>query len=238
MKIDEKVAFDYLSSLGYGIPHYEPDGNITPDFSFGSSIGIEVRRLNQNYFNGVKVEGLEQATNKVIQILENCLRSFDSKYNGKSYWVAIDYKRPLEKHYKIIKKDITKVLRSFLEQPLVYPASFKINDSISLKFIETNKKYDKIFMRGITYDQNNGGWLTELLIENVSFCVVEKSIKIRPYKEKYKSWWLLLIDRIGLQMSKEDNDEVGKYSLSKGDFDKIIIIDPNHLKELFSFNGL
>ena len=42
--------------------HYEPDGNIPPDFGLNADIGVEVRRLNENVFSGTKGEGLELLT--------------------------------------------------------------------------------------------------------------------------------------------------------------------------------
>ena len=50
MNEEEKIAANYLHSLGFGDVKFEPDGNIPPDFSIGKSVGVEVRRLNQHFF--------------------------------------------------------------------------------------------------------------------------------------------------------------------------------------------
>ena len=233
--VDERIALDYLSSIGNGIPAHEPDGNIPPDFAFDNKIGIEVRRLNQNYLEGADVEGIEQVSIRIHQTLEKCFDSLDTQYNGKTYFVAINYKRPITINPKIIKREITTTLQRFLEKPKLFPATFKVNSNISLQFIEATKKYNKLFKLGITLDYNSGGWLTQLFVENVSFCVVEKTEKTKPYKSRYNEWWLLLVDRIGLDMPKEDYDEIDFSSLSKGGFNKVIIIEPKSLKELFSY---
>lgn len=233
--VDERIALDYLSSLGYGIPEYEPDGKIPPDFGFANKIGIEVRRLNQNYFKGSDVEGIEQVSIRIHQTLEKCFDSLNNRYNGKTYFVSINYKRPIATNHKVIKREITATLQRFLENPKLFPATFKVNSNISLQFIEATKTYNKLFKLGITLDFNSGGWLTQLFIENVSFCVVEKTKKIKQYKSRYNEWWLLLVDRIGLDMPKEDYDEIEFSSLSKGGFNKVIIIEPKSLKELFSY---
>ena len=60
MKPEESAAQKYLKSLDLGKVNFEPDGNIPPDFTINNHIGIEVRQLNQHFFNGDKPEGLEQ----------------------------------------------------------------------------------------------------------------------------------------------------------------------------------
>lgn len=235
MNSDEKIAFEYLRSIGNGIPEYEPNGKIPPDFTLEDKIGVEVRRLNQNYFEGEKIEGIEQVSIKMKKILETCFESFNSKYIGETYFVVINYKRPIIDDSKTIKKGITSTLQRFLDNPLIFPATFKVNDKISFQFVKANKKYEKLFKLGITQDFNNGGWLTQLFVENVTFCVDEKSKKIDAHKEKYKEWWLLLVDHIGLDMPKEDYDEIDFSKLSKGNFDKILIIYRHTYKELFSY---
>lgn len=46
MKPEEKIANKYLEQQGLGSPVFEPDGNISPDFTLSRQIAIEVRRLN------------------------------------------------------------------------------------------------------------------------------------------------------------------------------------------------
>lgn len=235
MNIDEKIAFDFLKSIGMGIPKYEPDGNIPPDYAFDDKFGIEVRRLNQNCFEGAENQGIEHVSIRIHKILESCFDSFDAKYVDKTYFVIIKYKRPISESYKVVKKEINISLQNFLDNPIVYPATFKISNKIFLQFIESKKKYNKLFKLGLKLDFNIGGRLTQLLVENVSFCVAEKSLKIKTYKSKYKKWWLLLVDHIGLDMSKEDFDEIDISFFSKGIFDKVLIINPSSLKEIFSY---
>lgn len=60
MRKSERLAQEYLSRLSLGEVIPEPDGNILPDFSIDGRIGVEVRRLNQNYTGGPgRPEGLE-----------------------------------------------------------------------------------------------------------------------------------------------------------------------------------
>jgi hypothetical protein len=48
MKREEKLAHQYLVSLGQGPVVYEPERNLPPDFLLNETIAVEVRRLNQN----------------------------------------------------------------------------------------------------------------------------------------------------------------------------------------------
>jgi hypothetical protein len=54
MNSKEKIAQNYLVSLGFKDIVFEPDGNIPPDFAVEGKIAVEVRRLNQNYFARIK----------------------------------------------------------------------------------------------------------------------------------------------------------------------------------------
>ncbi len=53
----EKLVSEHLAHRGYKYVVYEPDGNIPPDFLVDGSIAIEVRRLNQNHFDGQDAKG-------------------------------------------------------------------------------------------------------------------------------------------------------------------------------------
>ena len=61
MDESERIVEKYLLALELGTVVFEPDGNIPPDFSVGGRIGVEVRRLNQNYQNSNgRSQGLEE----------------------------------------------------------------------------------------------------------------------------------------------------------------------------------
>ena len=74
---------------------FEPDGNIPPDFSIEGKIAVEVRRLNQNFFAGDEVSGLEEDRIPLFKLLEESLKKFNSQYIGNSYWISIRFGRPI-----------------------------------------------------------------------------------------------------------------------------------------------
>ena len=49
MDESERIASEYLATLGFNDIQYEPDGNVPPDFVLNKTIAVEVRRLNQNF---------------------------------------------------------------------------------------------------------------------------------------------------------------------------------------------
>jgi len=75
---------------------FEPSGyKKPPDFSLASTIRVEVRHLNQNYFDGNSAKGLEERSISLDQNFKRVLNSFEKKFNGHSYWVSIMYQRLL-----------------------------------------------------------------------------------------------------------------------------------------------
>ena len=89
MNEEEKITAKYLLSLGSRDVQFEQDGNVPPDFSINSSIGVEVRRLNQHFFQKDSVVGLEKLEIPIWDAFIEVLRSFDESFQGESFWVAL-----------------------------------------------------------------------------------------------------------------------------------------------------
>lgn len=105
MNQDELVAKKYLEEH-YDNVIYEPDGNISPDFSVGNSIGVEVRRLNQQYYNDNEdAEGLEEAGISLKRKVEEVLSKYSADPAGNNFWLTLRYERNVGKL-----KDIKKIL--------------------------------------------------------------------------------------------------------------------------------
>lgn len=237
MNKEETIAKEYLEKLEIGVPIYEPDGNIPPDFSIGA-LAVEVRRLNQNYFRNSPVEGLEQKGFSVPKILEEVLRTFDRKQIGKSYWVGIHYRRPIGDN-KQLKKLLKKALSDFLLKKMEVPATLIVRNGISLNIFGANKNSTKVFKHAATSDGDAAGFVYSKFINNVFYCIKEKSEKILLYKNKYNPWWLILVNRMGIDIDSEDIVEVRSYLKFTGNFDKVIILDSTNLDDTFIIsNGL
>lgn len=223
MKQEEEIARNYLNQLGIGNPCFEPDGNIPPDFSLNDKIGIEVRRLNQNFKSEKRFEGLEEKRIPLKQIVREVLSEFDSHYSGETFYVAIKYKRPFNRSFKEFKSLFRNKLHSFLKNSPPTPHEIKINSEFSIKIVKASPRTGIVFMFAIDFDRDRGGWLIGLFNSNVSLCINDKNEKIKPFIHNYDNWWLLLVDFIGLHGLKEDYQSILP---DKKNFDKVLIVNP------------
>ena len=93
MDRSEELAKVYPYSLGLGPAVYEPDGQVPPDFMIGD-IGIEVRRLNQNFESDDGYEGLESVEASVLRYVEKLLPTNGPPKDGQGWWVSLTFWRP------------------------------------------------------------------------------------------------------------------------------------------------
>jgi hypothetical protein len=237
VKREETIALQYLNSLGLGNFKYEPDGNIPPDFSLDRNIAVEVRRLNENYFTGTDAEGLEQLTIPLHKTLERVLSTYDSRYNGSSYWVGITYKRTFPRSQKKIENQMHIVLDNFLKNTPTLPASIEVTESIRLDILPATPKQGKLFRHGVSADWDSGGFLASLFIKNIFHCLDEKNHKIVGYASKYSVWWLLLVDNIGWDLMDEEVTEIKTAIINYNRFSKLIVRNGNGSKCLLDLSN-
>jgi hypothetical protein len=225
MNREEQIVFEHLKeSYGQNIV-FEPENNSTPDFSVNSSIAVEVRRLNQIFFEGGKSEGLESLSFPLESAFEEVLNSLNNLYAGKSYWVFIDYERPLSSGIRQAKKDMELALRKFLDTKVTnFPCEISVNSEITFSIYESNPGNGKLFPVGGSGDSDAGGWVVSVYVENIRHCINEKSSKIEKRLDKYHEWWLYLVDCTGLELSQKETLEVTKEIRSTGNFDKVVVL--------------
>ncbi len=191
MNLEEIIAEDYLKGLSLGQIIFEPDGNIPPDFNIGKTIGVEVRRLNQNYFGNSEPEGLEQLSFPLWDLLEKESSKFDTKYKGNSYWIFIEYNRPNNESGKDTAKSIKKNLNNFLLGGGQTPADLIVNNNLTLSLYPSSPAPGNVFRMGGGIDHDSGGALLSMYIDNITHCINEKSNKVSSYLNRYEKWWLL-----------------------------------------------
>ena len=63
-------------------------------------------------------------------------------------------------------------------------------------------------------------WVVHELQNNIQLYSDEKTLKVKPFRNLYKEWWLILVNHIDYR--DLDND---KYDI-KHSWDKLIIIEP------------
>jgi hypothetical protein len=85
----------------------------------------------------------------------------------------------------------------------------------------------RIFRLGGETDGDAGGWVISEYIENIRYCIAQKSSKTSQYKSRYKEWWLYLVDYMALGLDQSDIKEVTSAISNLGEFDKVDIITHN-----------
>lgn len=224
MNAEEKIAKKYLEELKIGKVIFEPDGNIPPDFSISNAIGIEVRRLNENFENGEEFKGLEETRIPLNKLIREVFSEYNSLYSGKTYYVVTKYKRPFKQNFKKLKSEIRKKLDEFLVASYSLPHEVIVNSEFSLHFFKASPREGIIFRPAIDFDKDRGGWLIDLFSKNVRLSIDDKTKKISPYKSRYKEWWLLLVDTIWLDATEEDIEDYKAVLPEKKDFDKVLVL--------------
>ena len=112
MNKTEKHVSDHLEYRGFTNGVYEPDGNIPPDFSVNGTTAIEVRRLNQNHFDGSVTKGLEELAIPVWKGIENLVGSLGSPTDSESWFVIYRLTRPVET-WKTLRPNCAERLRPY-----------------------------------------------------------------------------------------------------------------------------
>jgi hypothetical protein len=224
MKAEEQIAEDYLRGLGIGSVIFEPDGNIPPDFSVGSSTGVEVRRLNQNYFGEDDPKGHEELSIPLWRTVEKVASEFNNQFAGKSYWILPKYWRPPRQSGGETAKSVRDSLEGFLRRGGKVPDELVVNDHLKLIVWPSSPVQGRVFRLGGGYDRDSGGGLVPMYADNISYCIREKSEKIGPYQNRYDTWWLLLVDLLGWGIDDFEESELRSMIPSLGRFDRVILI--------------
>lgn len=225
MKHEEISANNYLRDCYGENVVFEPDGNIPPDFAVNSIIAVEVRRLNQHFYDGEKTEGLKQLSYPLYDALKDVLESFNTQYSGKSYFVSIDYERPLGKSMGEIKREIQIALKEFLQNEALLPCKVNINEKIEFWIDKSMPINGRVFRLGGEIDGDAGGWVISEYIDNIKFCIAQKSSKISQYLPRYKVWWLCLVDYMNLGLDHDDVKQVKSALTNLNEFARVIVIN-------------
>lgn len=229
MNQDESIADKYLKSHHNSVI-YEPDGNIPPDFSINNITGVEVRRLNQQHRNNGNTKGLEEQRIPLVKAVEKEISQYPRDTNGKNYWLTLRYKRDIGK-LKDIKKNTKLAISAFQSQNENIPFSYQLSRNVKLEFIAKAEKLSRKYKIGIESDQNSGGWVVNMYVQDTMHCVNEKEAKIKPYFSNYKSWWLLLVDHINC-MDSYDREDVISQLVKPACFEKVIVIKTDGTKQV------
>jgi len=224
MNEDEKIAKKYLRGIDNNAV-FEPDGNIPPDFSIKNKIGVEVRRLNQQYRKNGRTEGLEQKRFLLLNVISKELEKYILVEGDDKYWLSLSFKRDIG-NTKDIKKNLKKAIDEFHLQDASIPFNYKLAQNVSIKFFSKAGTSNQKYKIGMESDRDSAAWVVSMYIEDTTYCIMEKEQKIKPYYKKYEKWWLLLVDHLSC-ISSYDIDKVVENLNKPNCFEKVIIINLN-----------
>jgi hypothetical protein len=225
MDATEKLVADHLAHRGYANVIFEPDGNIPPDFLVEGTIAIEVRRLNQNHFNGTDAEGLEEVAIPLRDRIKKLVSSLGAPTEDESWFVFFRFKRPVEP-WKSLGPKLRQALETFITAPVKQKGIIAKTQGFELDVFRASKPHATMFVIGGYNDKESGGWLLSEMETNIRHCASEKSGKIAKVRHKYGQWWLALVDHIGYSLDEFDREMLREQMSIKHDWDKIILIDP------------
>ncbi len=232
MDASEKLVFEYLKHQGYTDIIYEPDGNIPPDFLVNGRIAIEVRRLNENYYQGGTSKGIEETAIPLWKKIKKLALSMGPPEDGESWFVFYRFRRPVEK-WKKLEQRLREALESFKDKKPRVKTSLNFQNGFEVEIFRASKVHGTFYVMAGNSDQESGGWLIPEMKKNIQICISEKTYKIQKVKSKYQEWWLALSDHIGYGLDDFDRQQFREQVSIEHDWKKIILINPMDYKEAF-----
>jgi hypothetical protein len=229
----EKIAAEFLKSLGHSST-YEPDGNVPPDFVTSDGTAVEVRRLNQVYFdhNG-KVQGLENADMALWQTIPELIAGYQTSAElENTIGVFYMFGRPLPKK-RAIARELKIALDAFLEGDRDFSQRVTLPCGIRLRFFDYRKWMGTPFRHSGAMDDQSGGWVVGKLATSLSHALTEKETKVLPFKAKYHKWWLILVDHVSWGTDENDRRQLRLTGPFRHTFDKVYIVNPENIEDYF-----
>jgi hypothetical protein len=228
----ETLVSEHLAHRGYTNVVYEPDGNIPPDFLVDDVIAIEVRRLNQNHFDGSDAKGLEKVAIPLWKKIKQLVGSLGAPVGGESWFVYFRFTRPVES-WKTLEPALCNALQVFMQSVNKHKGTIAKGKGFELDVFRASKAHASMFVMGGCSDEESGGWLLSEMEMNIRHCASEKSRKVAKVRPKYPQWWLALVDHIGYGLDNFDREMFRDQVSIEHDWDKILIIDPRDYRRWF-----
>lgn len=218
----EAIARDHLLSRGFRNIVFEPDGKVPPDFLVDSAVAVEVRRLNQREPAGDR--GLEDKAIPFCMRVERLLADYGDSDSG-TKWMALDFCRPLPR-WKMFEACVKAFLADVDRGDIGVGESVSMGNNLRLEFVRRTPGRRQAFELGAIHDLDAGGFVLAELCRNLWLCVNEKSQKVRPYRQRYGIWWLLLVDTVAYALSIQSRVRFREMFGAIHDWDNILIVSP------------
>ncbi|QKF73246.1 hypothetical protein AFAEC_1079 [Aliarcobacter faecis] len=223
MKKEEKIVFEYLTSLGFNNISYEPLGFSTfPDFGIDREIGVEVRRLNRNHIYENEIPEVDNLNSKYKNEINKILNSIqqDTKV---TYFIDFKIKKS---NSTIHEKSLFKNLKNYLKTCDTNSNSHNIDKNLNMTLVKGSFDCEKKFKFNAI--QLPFFFIEEQYLKDIQFCIKDKQKKIDVLNDKtiFSEYWLVLIDCLFY-------DNLTEYEfdfLELKDFSKVIIINKDNNK--------
>jgi hypothetical protein len=141
---------------------------------------------------------------------------------------------------KKLKQKIVKILNE--NRGLVNMVkTFNIFDNFNLSLIPSSNRLNQQYLYGISSDNDSGGFVVQLIYQNLESIIREKEFKVSNYKHKYPVWWLAVVDIIGFGLNELDLNQFNELLNIQTSFDRILLVSPldsNKYEYLFENNEL
>lgn len=226
MRRSEHAIEQYLDTLGLGAVRFEPDGNVPPDFVVGGRIAVEARRLNQHEYAGGVLRGLEVTATPLQAAVTKILREQGPPPDGASWFVFYAFRRPLPP-WRELERRLRAAISEFMERPHAQSHEMQIAPGFRLEFLPASAAHEWWFVHGGSIDHDSGGFTVAELIENISICLAEKTLKVAPYLQRYSEWWLAFEDTIALaDLDTDELAELKQHLPSHHPFSRVVLVSP------------
>lgn len=233
MDSTERLIKDNLLHQGYKKIVFEPDDNGPPDFLINASIAVEVRRLNQNYGNGHETRGLEEVAISLWKRVQKLLAAYENEGTNKSWFVYFRFSRPVEA-WKNLKPILEIALNEFRDSKNQEPGIIASGQGFELEiFCRASKPHESLFVMGGYSDQDSGGWVLSEMQKNIFYCATDKERKIKEVRNRYRTWWLALVDHIGCGLDEFDREQFKTSVCVEHSWDKILIVNPSDCRDWY-----
>lgn len=233
MDHSELRAMEHLRSRGFMDIHFEPDGNVPPDFLVEARIAVEVRQLNQRVKDGDR--GVDETGVPFRQRIDRVLTEFGKSAAG-THWLNLRYRRPLAD-----KKGVVAETRAFAAEVLAgrVPIGTRhpIGANAVLEYVHFGIGPGDAIRVGVTSDQDLGGFVLHELRRSLEKCIDQKSRKTAKFRDRYPEWWLILVDHIAYGLSVRDRDQYFDLPQIHHDWNRVVIVNPLDIQDYFELAG-
>lgn len=238
MDYTEALAQRFLEELGFRNLQYEPDGNVPPDFLLDDGTAVEVRQLNQIYFDEHgTAQGLDNANIPLWRTMKELLDNYESSSQvPTTVGVFYHFSRPIPAR-RVIARELKAELDEFLAGNRDTGTRWKLPCGIWLRYFDWKVWKGTPFRLAGNLDAQRGGMIVQLLSNAIRHSLAEKDAKILNFKNKYPRWWLVLVDNVSFGTDENDRRQLRETGSFAHTFDKVFIVNSQRIDDYFELDS-